>query len=75
MQRQWKSGSQKIRPLTDLERPERREEVKKKYPLIGILEGEKEPSEALEDIVHGWKEVDRITRPIESTNAHRWSRK
>ena len=65
MQRQWKSGSQKIRPLTDPERLERREEVKKKYPLTGILEGEKEPSEALEDLVHGWKEVDRITRPID----------
>ena len=44
---------------------ERREEVKKKYPLTGILDGEKEPSEALEDIVHGWKEQDRITRPVE----------
>ena len=65
MQRQWKSGSQKIRPRTDAERLERREEVKKKYPLTGILDGEKEPSEALEDILHGWNEQDRITHPVE----------
>lgn len=65
MAKRWKSGEDSIRKLTKEERQDRRERIKVKYgPLSGCMVGEKEPSEALEDTLHGWKEMNRITHPI-----------
>jgi len=65
MAKKWKQGDNVIRKLTNIERQAKRKALMNKYgPLSGCMVGEREPSEALEDILHTWKELDRITHPL-----------
>ena len=65
MARRWKTGEATVRKLTQVERTENRKALKQKYCThFGIMEGEMEPSEHLEDVLHQWKEMNRITHPI-----------
>ena len=63
--RRWKAGEEDVRKITAIERKDRRERLKRKYgPLTECMIGEKNPSEALENIIHEWKELNRITHPL-----------
>ena len=54
MAKRWKSGEEQVRKNTGVERQDRRDRLRIKYgALSGCMVGEKEPSEALEDILHG----------------------
>ena len=65
MNRKWKAGEEVVRKLTSIERQEKRHDLQKKYGTTsGCMEGEREPSEALEDTLHNWKELNRITHPL-----------
>ena len=54
-----------MRKITAVERKDRREHLKRKYGrLTECMTGEKNPSEALENTIHEWKELNRITHPL-----------
>ena len=62
--RRWKAGEEDVRKITSIERKDRRAQLKRKYgPLTECMTGEKCPSEALENTIHEWKELNRITHP------------